>query len=164
MKINATEPQLLNASNHSILQMKIESPRHSNMLRELDSTKQYAVEIKEVKSKRSIQQNKYLWAMLQELERHSDHDMMYWYHMALEESDAKHTYVLAPKDTEKELLMGFRAVRVVGTREYNNKEMYVYKCYIGSSKMNIAEMNQLIDTVLRYCHEHNIETEMFRYE
>ena len=65
---------------------------------------------------------------------------------------------------EKQLMGAFRAVRKVGKRQVGDKEVMMYKCYYGSSRFTVKEMNELIDTVLRYCAEHNIETELLDYD
>ena len=52
--------------------------------------------------------------------------------------------------------------------DFDNKikdtDGFLYRVIVGSSKFNIEEMTRLIETVLRYCVEHNIETEVLRYE
>ena len=62
------------------------------------------------------------------------------------------------------LKKSFRAVQRVKPHKIKDSEGWLYRVIVGSSKFNIAEMNELIDTVLRYCAEHNIDTEMLKYE
>ena len=163
MKINAKYiKHLYNQRGQAEVSLLISNFRQCGYLNELDTSNDYIVEIKQVKSKRSINQNNYLWAMLNELEKASDQDMMSWYIHALEESDSKHEYLMGIEGLSSTLTKSFRAVKEVGKRELNGKEVIVYKCFYGSSKFTIAEMNQLLDTVLRYCAEYNIDTEVLK--
>ena len=105
---------------------------------DLDLNKEYVFEIKEVKSKRTIQQNKYMWALIHEIAHHESMNQteVEIYSLALEEANAKYIYLLGTKDVEDELRKNFRAVRVVRTTVENGKEFIVYKCFIGTTKMD----------------------------
>ena len=165
MKINAKYTKhLYNQKSQAEVTFLIENYRHTQMLNELSDDKVYAIEIKERKSKRSINQNAFLWAMLHELDKHTSEDMMYWYIMALTDTDSKHEYLLGIDSIEQSLMSVFRAVKKVGKRQVDGKELSMFKCFYGSSKMNVKEMNELIDTVLRYCAELNINVEEYRKE
>lgn len=131
-------------------------------LSELEKDKLYSLEIKEIKSKRSISQNKYMWALLSEIDRAingRETDVMDIYIMALEMAQAKYTYIGALEETESELRKSFRAVKKIKPIDLNGKDGYMYKCFIGSSKMNVKEMNELIDTVLDMAAKAGIDTE-----
>lgn len=164
MKIIATYiKHLFDNKHHAELTFKVANYKHTQMLNELDSDKIYQIEIKERKSKRSLEQNRLLWAMLHELEKVSNEDMMLWYIHALTECGAKFDYVLGTDEIKDNLIGAFRAVRLVGKRMVGDKELNMYKCFYGSSKMNVSEMNKLIDIVLRYCAEYDIDTDLLKY-
>ena len=146
------------------LRLRVDNVRHTQLLNELDDTKEYYVELREVKSKRSIQQNRYMWALLKALEEKSETDMIVWYCMALEECEARYDYVLGTKDIFTNLVSSFRAVQRVGKRIVNDKELTIYKCFYGSSKMNTKEMTKLIDKIIEYCNEYYIDTEIYKIE
>ena len=132
-------------------------------LSELDRDKVYSLEIKDIKSKRSIQQNKYMWVLLSEIDKAingKETDVMEIYIMALEQAQAKYEYVGALEETEQELKKAFRAVKKVKPIDLNGKNGYMYKCFIGSSKMNVKEMNELIDTVLDMASMVGIDTDL----
>lgn len=118
--------------------------------------KEYKFEPKEINSKRTIQQNKFMWKCLEliselELAGRTDSEyVMDLYAKMLEKSGAKYEYLMGMESTIPELLKVFRAVKIVEYREYNSKKMCVLKCFYGSSKMNTKEMNNLIDTILDY--------------
>ena len=115
---------------------RINNFRQIALLDELEQDVNYTLEIKRSRSKRSVEQNRYMWALLNALEEYSDMGMMTWYHHALEQADAKHEYLLGSDELMTTLVHLFRAVKPVGKRMVNDKEVTIYKCYLGSSKMN----------------------------
>ncbi len=142
------------------LRLLIDNYRHVSYLDELEEDIEYSIEIKPIRSKRSANQNRYFWKLLHELEKESKQDVMIWYAHLLEETNCKFTHLMGIDNIDKELLGAFRAVRKMGKREVNGKEVMVYRCYYGSSKYTIAEMQELIEVLLKYCAEYNIETEV----
>lgn len=128
-------------------------------LLKLDMDKQYVIEIKEPKSKRSLEQNRLLWLLIHKIAKETHQDDMDIYCTALERADAASDYVIAAtKDMEENLRKSFRGVKFIRTQEVNNKECYVYKCYLGSSKMDTKEMTELLEIVLQMCSELEIPT------
>ena len=127
---------------------------------DLDLNKEYVFEIKEVKSKRTIQQNKYMWALIHEIAHHESMNQteVEIYSLALEEANAKYIYLLGTKDVEDELRKNFRAVRVVRPTVENGKEFIVYKCFVGTSKMDTKEMTKVLDIIVAWAEELGIET------
>lgn len=124
----------------------------------LDIDKQYLVDIKGPKSKRSLEQNKLLWKLIHKIAKATYQDDMTVYCTALERADAKSDYVITATDMEDALRKSFRGVKFVRMQEVNNKDCYVYKVFIGSSKMNTAEMNELLEIVFQMCGEIGIAT------
>ena len=80
------------------------------------------------------------------------------YSLALEEADAKYIYLLGVPDVEDELRKNFRAVRVVRNTVENGKEFIVYKCFIGTSKMDTKEMTRVLEIIIAWAKELGIET------
>lgn len=128
---------------------------------EIALEKEYQLEIKELKSTRTVQQNRYMWALIHEIAKKQGMDDMEVYIQALEEANAKYEYIMAPEEAEENLKKGFRAVKVVRPEIHNNKRFYVYKCFVGSSKFNTQEMTRLIDVIVSWCHELNIPTDIY---
>ena len=128
---------------------------------QVDLNKEYVIDIKEVRSKRTLQQNKYMWALIHEIADHEDvnQDEMDIYTFALEEARAKYIYLLGTPDAEDELRKNFRAVRVVRPTEENGKKFIVYKCFIGTSKMDTKQMNKVLDVIIAWAEELGIETD-----
>ena len=130
----------------------------------LDMDKLFVVEIKEPKSKRSLEQNKMLWQLIHAIAKETHQDDMEVYCTLLERADALSDYIITAYDMEDELRKCFRGVRFVRKQEVNGKECNIYKVYIGSSKMNTKEMTELLDTTLQLCGELNIPTWGYEYE
>lgn len=121
----------------------IENQQYKDL--KLDTSKEYVMELKEAKSKRSLQQNRLLWKNLQLASKKLGQDLMDTYCNLLEEADAKSDFVITPFEMDEALRKSFRGVRFIRTQEVNGKQCFVYKIYLGSSKMNVQEMNELID-------------------
>ena len=69
---------------------------HQEMLKELSPDKEYSIEIKEIKSKRSIEQNRFLWLLMHEIDKVMNgkaSDEMGVYIMCLERANAKFDYI-----------------------------------------------------------------------
>lgn len=127
-------------------------------LLKLDLTKEYKVEVKEPKSKRSLQQNKLLWELIKRIAKETHQDDMDVYCGALERANALSDYVITAYDMEDALRRQFRGVKFIRKQEVNGKECNVYKVYLGSSKMNTKEMYELLEIVFQICSEFGIPT------
>ena len=127
-------------------------------LLKLDTEKFYICEIKEPKSKRSLEQNKLLWKLIHLIAKETYQDDMDVYCGVLERADALSDYVITAVDMEDALRKSFRGVKFIRKQEVNNKECFVYKVYLGSSKMNTSEMNELIEITMQVCSEYGIDT------
>lgn len=133
-------------------------------LLKLDKEKFYICEIKEPKSKRSLEQNKLLWKLIHHIAKEtyqSDEDV---YCAVLERADALSDYVITATDMAEDLRKSFRGVKFVRMQEVNGKDCYIFKVYLGSSKMNTSEMNELIEITMQVCSELGIDTREEWYE
>ena len=130
----------------------------------LEMDKLYVCEIDEPKSKRSLNQNRLLWRLIHYIAKETYQDDMDVYCACLERADALSDYVITATDIADELRKSFRGVKFIRMQEVNGKDCYVYKVYIGSSKMNTKEMTELIDICFQICGEFGIDTREFDYE
>lgn len=133
-------------------------------LLKLDMDKTYICEIKEPKSHRSLEQNKLLWKLIHRVAKETYQDDMDVYCAVLERADALSDYVITAVDMEEALRKSFRGVKFIRMQEVNGKDCFVYKVYLGSSKMNTAEMTELIDITMQVCSEFGIDTREEWYE
>jgi hypothetical protein len=128
-------------------------------LLKLEMDKLYICEIKQPKSQRSLQQNKLLWKLIHSIAKATYQDDMDVYCGILEKADALSDYVITAIEMEDALRKSFRGVKFIRKQEVNDKECYVYKVYIGSSKMDTKEMTELLDITLQICGELGIEVD-----
>lgn len=150
---------------NAIVSFAIPNIRHQSILKELDPKKTYSIEVKEVKKKRSINQNRYMWSLINQIDiaiNGKPCDDWEIYIMALERAGAKCDYIAALPETEEALKQNFRAIKFIKKVDLNGKEGNMYKVYIGSSKMDTKEMNLLIDTILDIAEEVGIETDYWK--
>ena len=96
-------------------------------LLKLDMEKFYVCDIKEPKSKRSLEQNRLLWKLIHAIAKETNHDDMEIYCTALERADAKSDYIITAIDMEDALRKSFRGVKFIRMQEVNGKECYVFK-------------------------------------
>ena len=161
MKVNAKYlKRLYNDKHQSEITLLVSNYQHQQWISELDTEQEYTVELKEVKSKRSIQQNKFLWAMLHQLEIETKELAIDWYIKALIDTGAVVDYIWVAERAEESMRKLLRALIRVKFEKSKNVDGWWCRVIFGSSKFNVAEMNELLDTVLRYCAELNIDTEM----
>lgn len=129
-------------------------------LLKLEMDKLYVCEIKQPKSQRSLQQNKLLWKLIHNIAKATYQDDMDVYCGILEKADALSDYVITAIEMEDALRKSFRGVKFIRTQEVNGKECYVYKVYIGSSKMDTKEMTELLDITLQICGDLGLESDL----
>ena len=116
----------------------------------------YSLEIKKPRSKRSLNQNAYLWSLIHELASKMDEDDLDVYIKLLNESKAKYEVLKVLSEAENDLKKCFRVVKLI---KYDvNKDYAYFQCYYGSSTFTTDEMNKLIDTAISWCNELNIPT------
>lgn len=114
-------------------------------LLELDRDKVYQMEIKEPKSKRSLEQNRLLWKNLQLASKELGQDLMKTYCDLLEEADVKSDFLIVSTEMSEALRKTFRGVLFLRKQEVNGKDCFVYKVFLGSSKMTVNECQELLD-------------------
>ena len=103
MKVNARMKDLLYSTRGATVLFDISNYQHQQYLLELEQDVDYTLEIKKVKSKRSLEQNALLWKLLHMLEIKSRETAMDWYIKALIETGAKVDYVWSTEKAEDSL-------------------------------------------------------------
>jgi hypothetical protein len=156
--------RLYNDSHHSEITLLVENYAHQRYIQGLSVDTDYAITIKPVKSKRSLQQNKYMWALIRELALKTREDDLDLYIKLLDSTNAKFSYIWGKEETEQSLKSAFRIVKRVKPHKIKNSDGWLFKCYEGSSKFTIEEMNHLLDTLITWCINEGIETDERFYE
>ena len=122
-------------------------------LLELDKDKKY--EIKEYKEKRSLSQNSYAWALINELANKMRMSKEEMYIQMLEDYSQ---CLLIPVEKGKKPNGYFKYYKYVASTVINGKEADYYKVFKGSSEFNTEEMTIFLDGVIQECKQLGIET------
>ena len=148
MKVHAKIDNIILDTKHvAHLNLLVSNYRQAHELLNLDNDKLYTVELKEVKSQRSILSNRYMWALLAELERVTKEPAFDWYVKALIQTGAVVDYVWGTVDTEETLKKSFRAVVKVKPYKIKDSDGWLYRVIVGSSKFNKAPLLQFPRTL-----------------
>lgn len=125
---------------------------YNHLIKALDKNELYSIKISKAKDRRTEQQNKYMWALIGEIDkaRNGDrsNDDYEIYIEALIRAGAKFTHLLVEPQAESMLRENFRAIQLVRVIQVKDKIFNDYKCFYGSSTMDKKEMHDLIETIL----------------
>lgn len=129
----------------------------NNKLRQ-DGKEWLTVDFKPYKSKRSVEQNKLMWELLDTLAQkiHGRRDSaIVWevYIEMLERTGQKYDYFWVLPEAAKRLRQTFRASVLIE----DNGRQQMWKCYYGSSTFNTAEMTAFIDSIISELRELGVE-------
>ena len=134
---------------------------YKHLIKELNKDKLYSITISKAHDKRTEQQNKYMWALIGEIDkaRNGDRSNDDWniYLEALVRAGAKYTHLLVEPEAENMLRECFRAIQVVRRIKVKDKIFNDYKCYYGSSKTDKKEMANIIETLLDMASESGLD-------
>lgn len=123
--------------------------------------KPYNLDIKEIKGKRTLQQNAYIWALIHEIDRaingHRSDEMSIYCNL-IEMSNIRVIPLETIEAAKPELEKSFRVVREVERRKsIKGTDTVVYKCYFGTSVFDKEEMSRFIDNLLDHATEEGID-------
>jgi hypothetical protein len=171
MKIIANyNTRYIDEENNIIVQFKVSNWQSKKVVENIEKEKNYQLDIKEVKSQRSVNQNKFMWKIIHDIVGHLqadgqyDIDEMDLYCYILENANCKYEYLIASCDEViDKLKQTFRAVKYIRNQDVNGKECKVIKCYLGSSKYNVKEMNVLIEKALDLASNYGLNYENINY-
>lgn len=144
--------KVTNEEGNTEITFVINNYRDKEVIKELEKDVPYRIGCNVIKSKRSIEQNKLMWALIHEInvargtERATDD--MNIYIEALERAGAKYEYLAVLPGSEAILKEQFRAIKQMNSFEHNGRTFNSYKVFYGSSKMDTKEMTTLLETVL----------------
>ena len=151
-----------NEDGHTEIVLELSSVRDEVIIEEIEKAL-YRVSMTPVKSKRSLDQNAYLWTLLHDISvarngelatSESDWEV---YIEALERAQAKFEYVACLPEAYELLKQQFRATKIMNEFEHNGKTFIQAKVFYGSSKMDVKEMAKLLDTVIMMAQAEGVE-------
>lgn len=149
-----------------LITFRLDNFKLEHLLMDIKEDK-YSLEIKEITNKRTLQQNSFMWALIDEIDKKQNgylSDPIGIYCQILEMANAKYEYLLCEERTIESLRKssGIRALDVKGKEYVNGIEYTLIKVFIGTSQFNKKEMAQLLDTTINYANELGIETEYYK--
>lgn len=159
MKIIGKVKEIKELKRGKELIIEVDAFPYVDMIDELEA-KPYSIELNGIRAKRSIEQNRLMWALIREIcdETNGGDDLMDLYCQFLEIAGIKYEIILVdPSVSVEALRKAFRAVQFMGTLEVDGRVMWQYKAFTGSSRFNSAEMNKLIDVILKTAYELGLE-------
>lgn len=115
-------------------------------------------EITRIKDKKTLQQNRYMWELIGQIARKQNQDEMEVYCQALQEANAKYTWLEGLPEIKENLLKVYRAVQITRYEERFGKQFAIFKCYEGTSKYDKQEMMELLEIIIGWAEELDIPT------
>lgn len=115
-------------------------------------------EITRIKDKKTLQQNKYMWKLINQIAQKQNQDEMEVYCQALQEANAKYTWLEGLPEIKEKLLQVYRAVQITRYEERFGKQFAIFKCYEGTSKYDKKEMMELLEIIVGWAEELDIPT------
>lgn len=115
-------------------------------------------EITRIKDKKTLQQNRYMWELISQIAQKQNQDEMEVYCRALQEANAKYTWLEGLPEIKEKLLQVYRAVQITRYEERFGKQFAIFKCYEGTSKYDKKEMIELLEIITAWAEELDIPT------
>ena len=115
-------------------------------------------EITRIKDKKTLQQNRYMWELISQIAQKQNQDEMEVYCQALQEANAKYTWLEGLPEIKEKLLQVYRAVQITRYEERFGKQFAIFKCYEGTSKYDKKEMMDLLEIIVGWAEELDIPT------
>lgn len=154
-----------NENNETEITLTIQE-NYRYLLQDLNKEETYSIKISKARDKRTEQQNKYMWALIGEIDKarngdrsNDDFDV---YIEALIRAGAKYSHLLVEPEVESMLRDRFRAIQLTRKIEVKGKIFHDYKCFYGSSKFDKKEMHDLIETLLDMASECGLDIVYWR--
>lgn len=130
------------------------TPYYLNQLKDLKG--KLKVTIKEYKETKSQRQNNYVWALFTKISLEQNgskrqEDVERVYHYVLQKANVEHERLIAPKDSRAILESVFSVVIQCGDNMIRNGITYgEFDCYVGISKFDIKQMQEIIEATIDY--------------
>lgn len=152
-----------NEEGRTEITLELASVQDDLIIEQLQKNALYRLNFSEVKSKRTLQQSAYMWALIHDIsmarngELATSDDDWVVYIESLERAQAKFEYVACLPEAYELLKHQFRATKIMNEFEHNGKTFIQAKVFYGSSKMDVKEMAKLLDTVIMMAQEEGVE-------
>lgn len=151
-----------NEEGHTEITLELSSIQDEVIIESLEKNALYRFNFNAVKSRRTLDQNAYLWSLLHDIsiarnsELATSEDDWEVYIEALEKAQAKFEYVACLPEAYELIKNQFRATKIMNEFEHNGKTFIQAKVFYGSSKMDVQEMAKLLDTVIMMAQQEGV--------
>ncbi len=138
-------------------------PKISEYIQTLKNDKEYVIEVKEYREKRSLSANNYYWELIEQLSKAINiakdelHELMLQSYGTLLRDEDNNLLGMSTEYEIDSVKTGIHA-KYRGKSELNGKTFYHYYLIKGSRFYNSKEMSELIRGVVEECKSCNIET------
>lgn len=135
----------------------------SEYIQTLKNEKEYVIEVKEFREKRSLSANSYYWVLIEKLSKALNiskdelHEIMLQSYGTLLRDENNNLLGISTENELDCVKTGIHA-RFRGTSELNGKTFFHYYVIKGSRFYNSKEMSELIRGLVEECKNCNIET------
>ena len=133
----------------------------SSLISALDDGKEYVVEVKQYRKKRSLDANAYCWVLIDKLAEKLNVSKTEVYRREIKEIGGNSEIVCAPTKAVNKLCEGWKHSGLgwqVETLESKLKGCTNVVLYYGSSSYDTKQMSMLIDNIVQDCKALGIET------
>ena len=122
----------------------------------LDSEKDYTIEIKPYRKKRSLDQNALMWAIIEEMAKALDSTKDEVYQQMLKRYGESTVIVLVKNAKTVHILSTLKYYDILAEKKRNGADTMDVRVYIGSSEYDSKQMTRLIDGIISECKEMDI--------
>ena len=150
--------RVLKDDSQSIVSFKIPNYQAEYLIN-LDKTKEYKLELNEIKSKRSLQQNRLIWQMIGQIAKHEGMESMEVYCQIIKMAKIKIEFIETIPEAIPKLKNLFREVVEREVRcSAKGVTTVMLECYYGTSTFTVPEMSDFVDQMLDYAEKIGINT------
>ena len=130
---------------------------------ELNAELEYKLELTPIKSKRSLFQNKYMWALINEIAQIEGMDKDEVYCQIIKMANIKIEFIETIPEAIEKLRKLFRVIIERETRTSSKGvKTVMLECYYGSSTFDTKEMSEFIERLMDYAQQVGINTVEYR--
>lgn len=142
-------------------QLTIEIPLHMiDKLNQFKPDDLVSVEIKNPKNKRTLQQNRYIWEIISQIDEKINgycSDIMSVYIGIIKKAKIKVDYIQAIEQVKPSLESVYRFVEEVERRTSEKGESVVYRCYPGTSQFGKDDMSNFIESLIQTAYANGVD-------
>ncbi|QIK70865.1 hypothetical protein G7062_11410 [Erysipelothrix sp. HDW6C] len=132
-------------------------------LNKIDKERLLDISINDKKSQRTLEQNRMIWALIHEIDKHENGSTdkgseMELYKNLIKNARIQIDYLQGLEQTKESLSKVYRVVEIIERRTTDKADTVVFGCYRGTSQFDKEEMSIFIEVVLSYAEQIGLGT------